>query len=116
MPRCGQVRRAEGAAPGRGVARVLRPSVPARRLPDIAPDGWEQSPVLACFHPSLEQRYEEAVQLHRNLEELSRAMRRGDAPERKPRPQPTLDEIRSEYRAEPVNVHEDVAELIGLCL
>ena len=85
-------------------------------LADIAPEGWEQSPLLACFHPSLEQRYEEAVQLHRNLEELSRAMRRKDAPEREPRPEPTLDEIRSECRAEPVNVQEEVTELIGLCL
>src|SRR5918995_2075555 len=85
-------------------------------LAEIAPEGWEQSPLLACFHPSLDQRYEEAVQLHRNLEELSRAMTRKDAPERLPRPEPTLDDIRSEYRAEPVNVQEEVTELIGLCL
>lgn len=85
-------------------------------LAEIAPDGWEQSPLLACFHPSLEQRYDEAVQLHRNVEKLSRAMRRKDAPEREPRPEPTRDEIRSEYRAEPVNVQEEVTELVGLCL
>ena len=85
-------------------------------LAEIAPEGWEQSPLLACFHPSVEQRYEEAVQLHRNVEELSRAMRRKDASEREPRPEPTLDEIRSEYRAEPANVQEEVTELIGLCL
>lgn len=23
-------------------------------LAEIAPDGWEQSPLLACFHPSVE--------------------------------------------------------------
>jgi hypothetical protein len=85
-------------------------------LAEIAPEGWEQSPLLACFHPSVEQRYEETVQLYRNIEELSRAMRRKDAPEREPQPEPTLEEIRSEYRAEPVNVEEEVTELIGLCL
>jgi len=85
-------------------------------LAEIAPESWEQSPLLACFHPSLEQRYDEAVQLHRNVEKLSRAMRRKDGPEREPRPEPTRDEIRSEYRAEPVNVQEEVTELIGLCL
>ena len=85
-------------------------------LAEIAPEGWEQSPLLACFHPSLEKRYAEAVQLHRNLEELSRAMRRKDAPEREPRPEPTLDEIRSEYRTEPVSVQKEVTELVGLCL
>jgi hypothetical protein len=85
-------------------------------LAEIAPDGWEQSPLLACFHPSVEQRYEEAVQLHRNIEELSRAMRRKDAHEREPEPEPTLDEIRNEYRAETVNVQEEATELVGLCL
>jgi hypothetical protein len=85
-------------------------------LAEIAPEGWEPSPLLACFHPSLEQRYEEAVQLHRNLEGLSRVMRRKDVPEREPEPEPTLDEIRNEYRAEPVNVQEEVTELVGLCL
>lgn len=24
-------------------------------LADIAPDGWTRSPLLACFHPSVEQ-------------------------------------------------------------
>lgn len=85
-------------------------------LAEIAPAGWEQSSLLACFHPSIEQRYEESVQLHRNLEELSRAMRPRDLPEREPRPEPTLEEIRSEYRAEPVKVQEEVTELVGLCL
>ena len=42
-------------------------------LAEIAPDGWEQSPLVACFHPSVEQRFEEAVQLHRNLESLRNA-------------------------------------------
>jgi hypothetical protein len=28
-------------------------------LADIAPEGRDQSPLLACFHTSLEQRYEE---------------------------------------------------------
>lgn len=36
-------------------------------LAEVAPDGWEQSPLLLCFHPSVEQRFEESVQLHRNI-------------------------------------------------
>ena len=28
-------------------------------LAEIAPSGWEQSRLLPCFHPSVEQRYEE---------------------------------------------------------
>ena len=36
--------------------------------------------------------------------------------EREPEPEPTLDEIRNEYRAETVDVQEEVTELVGLCL
>lgn len=30
-------------------------------LSELAPGGWEQSRLVACFHPSVEQKYEEAV-------------------------------------------------------
>jgi hypothetical protein len=43
-------------------------------------------------------------------------MRRRDAPEPDPRPEPALEDIQNQYRAEPVNVQEEVTELIGLCL
>src|SRR5439155_7839637 len=70
-------------------------------LAEIAPVGWEQSPLLACFHPSGEQAYEEAVQFHRNLESLRSLRRRPDGSAHAThvvRPEPTLEEIRSEYR------------------
>ena len=41
-------------------------------LDEIAQEGWERSPLRAVFHPSPEQVYEEALQLHRNLQELRR--------------------------------------------
>jgi hypothetical protein len=47
-------------------------------LTELAPDGWERSPLIACFHPSVEQRYEEAVQFHRNLESLRDVRRHPD--------------------------------------
>ncbi len=31
-------------------------------LTEIAPKGWEQSPLHACFHPSVEQRHQKAVE------------------------------------------------------
>src|SRR5947209_19870432 len=70
-------------------------------LNELAPDGWEHSPLLACFHPSIEQRYKEAVQLHRNLEALPDVRRRPDGTEHAievPSPEPTLEEVRREYR------------------
>ncbi|PYI84656.1 MAG: hypothetical protein DME26_12905 [Verrucomicrobia bacterium] len=39
-------------------------------LAEIALDSWHGSPLLACFHPSVEQAYPERLQVHRNLVEL----------------------------------------------
>jgi hypothetical protein len=87
-------------------------------LAEIAPDGWEQSPLLACFHPSVEQVFEESVQLNRNVESLRCAWKRRDASrsEAAPLPEPTLEEMRSKYQPEPVNAEEELTELIALCL
>jgi hypothetical protein len=43
----------------RGLAR-------ADVLDEIAPEGWEHSPLAAAFHPSVEQVYREALRFHRN--------------------------------------------------
>ena len=37
-------------------------------LAEVAPEGWEHSPLLACFHPSVEQVFEERLMFHRNTE------------------------------------------------
>jgi hypothetical protein len=87
-------------------------------LAEIAPQGWEQSPLLACFHPSPEQVFQEALQMHRNLEGLVRA-RREREPDNSmpvPRPEPTLQEIRAEWVDSPVKAAEEVTELVGRCL
>jgi hypothetical protein len=61
---------------------------------EIAPQGWERSPLLAVFHPSVEQVYREALRVHRNLERLPGRTH-------PPQPEPTLDEIRQSWRDEP---------------
>jgi hypothetical protein len=86
-------------------------------LAEIAPDGWEHSPLLACFHPSVEELYAERLSFHRNLEEWRRLGRRrwGTTPV-EPRPEPTLEDVRRGYEPSPVNEDEEVTELVGLCL
>ena len=37
-------------------------------LDEVAPEGWEDSPLVATFHPSLDQLYDQAVQMHRNMQ------------------------------------------------
>ena len=80
-------------------------------LQELAPDGWENSPPLAVFHPTLEQLHEEACRVHRNLAEL----RRADHPHPLP-PEPTLAELARDYRETTVETAQEVAELVGHCL
>jgi hypothetical protein len=86
---------------------------------EIASNGWERSPLLACFHPSVERVFEERLQLHRNMEGLRSAgnRRNGTAqPDVAPLAEPTLEEVRREYQPQPVRPREELTELAGLCL
>jgi hypothetical protein len=86
-------------------------------LAEIAPEGWEHSTLLACFHPSVEQLFEERVAMHRNLEAWRQlARRRQGTAALEPRPQPTLDDVRRAYDPSPVIEEEELTELVGLCL
>jgi hypothetical protein len=86
-------------------------------LDEIAPNGWERSPLSACFHPSVERLLEERLLMHRNLEELRRIRRRRDGDlSDAPSPEPTLDDVRREYEPSAVKQAEEVTELVGLCL
>jgi hypothetical protein len=87
-------------------------------LNEVAPDGWERSPLLACFHPSVEQVFQESVQMNRSVNALHRALKRrnASAPDPEPRPEPTLDVIRSTYQPQLVNMPEELTEVVGLCL
>lgn len=78
---------------------------------ELAPDGWVNSPLLAVFHPSPAQLYEEACRHHRNLASLRRPN------EQRPLPsEPTLDEVTREFREHPVEVEREIRELVGQCL
>ncbi len=60
-----------------------------------------------------------AVQLHRNIEKLrnGRPRRDNDVQEsERASSEPTLEKVRREYQATPVRSHEEVTELVGLCL
>lgn len=78
---------------------------------ELAPEGWENSPLVAVFHPSLEQCHAEAVRMRGNIQ----ALRRPDDMRPVP-PPPTLVEIAREYRDSPVEVEPEVRELVGRCL
>jgi hypothetical protein len=93
-------------------------------LAELAPDGWERSPLVAVFHPSPERVYEESVRMHANMEQLiaSRAkagsegeenVEKGGGERREP---PDLEKIRAEYQAEPIDAPRELRELVGRAL
>ena len=49
-------------------------------LAELAPHGWERSPLLTVCHPSVQQVYEETVRMHRNMANCPG--RKPDAPPR----------------------------------
>jgi hypothetical protein len=88
-------------------------------LSEIAPEGWMRSPLLACFHPSVERLFEERLQTHRTLDELRCGRRRCNQTATSDDacvPAPTLEDVRREYRSQPVQQDEEVTELVGDCL
>jgi hypothetical protein len=80
-------------------------------LDEISPEGWEQSPLLAVFHPSLDQVVEEAIQLHRNIQSLP-----WHDHSQPSRPEPTREEITATFRPTPIESEREVRELVGKCL
>jgi len=62
-------------------------------LSEIAPEGWQCSPLFSCFHPTPEQIFKDQGA-----------------------PEPTLEDIRTKCKDTPVNVTDEVTELVGRCL
>src|SRR5438093_635745 len=86
---------------------------------EVAPNGWEQSPLVACFHPSVARVFEERLQFHQNVAALRIAgsRRTGQAQvETEALPVPTLEDVRREYEPEPVQADAELTALVGLCL
>lgn len=77
---------------------------------ELAPNGWEASPLAMAFHPTLEQVFNEARRVHGNLDLLLTDDQRAGQPE------PTLDEVRKNFRQTPIEPERECGEIIGKCL
>lgn len=92
-------------------------------ISELCPDGWEQSPLFACFHPGPERRFEEHQNFARNLRELFADRREADPNHETPASDEcsSLEEFLAKYPPEAVALSSEAkmdepAELIGLCL
>ncbi|HZR18724.1 MAG TPA: hypothetical protein VFE51_15640 [Verrucomicrobiae bacterium] len=87
-------------------------------MQEIAPEGWEKSSLFVCFHPSPQQVLNERRKQHRHLEKLRRDFPQRKAGDPKPelRPEPTMEQVLADWKEIPINITEEVTELVGLCL
>jgi hypothetical protein len=95
-------------------------------MEELAPAGWEQSPLVRIFHPTPQQQFEEAVRMHENLARLSSAREEDQEngppssevqQTSRPRPEaPTLEKILAEYQPVPPEPEKEVRELVGRAL
>lgn len=80
----------------------------------LAPEGWDKSPLLALFHPSAEQRFQESLQMHQNIEKMRLAS--GSAgKELPPAPPPTRADFVDDAE-DIIAPDEEISRLVGTCL
>lgn len=79
---------------------------------ELAPEGWDRSPLLLVYHPTAEQVYQEAVQIRKNLGNLLK--KDPVSPEEKP--PLTLDAVKRDMIEHAPNPMEECADLLGCCL
>ncbi len=96
-------------------------------IAELCPDGWENSPLFACYYPSPRMRYEESLKWSRNLKRLglSRRMKQ-EEPREGAKDLPDESELSfEEYLLQnppaqvvisPQAAVNEPAELLGLCL
>jgi hypothetical protein len=79
---------------------------------ELAPEGWDRSPLLLVYHPTVEQVYEETLKIRENLRNPLK--REPASPE--VNPPLSLDAVRREMIYRAPNPTEECADLLGCCL
>lgn len=79
---------------------------------ELAPEGWNRSPLLLLYHPTAEQVYQEAVQIRENLRNLPKQAPLALDEE----PPLTLDAVKRDMIEQAPNPAEECADLLGCCL
>lgn len=77
----------------------------------FAPEGWQNSPLFLAFHPTPQQRYEEALRFHRNLKNLFKS--KDEASESK---EPRFEDFLNEKPEENFEPRKEIVDLLGCCL
>lgn len=79
-------------------------------LAELAPEGWEQSPLVRIFHPTLEQRLEEHLRINANIARLRGEATSGTAAAE------LIEETLQSHSEEPADPEAESVNLLGMCL
>lgn len=83
---------------------------------EIAPEGWQDSPLFRCFHPTPDQVLTERVRRHRRMEEFRMNRRKTEKPTPASESEPTMEDVLAKWEEHPVNIVEEVTEIVCRCL
>lgn len=79
---------------------------------ELAPEGWDRSPLLRISHPTAEQVYEETMRIRKNLRNLLKT----EPVSSKEEPPLTIETVRHNMIHRASNPVEECADLLGNCL
>ncbi|MDH5641472.1 MAG: hypothetical protein OEY28_09280, partial [Nitrospira sp.] len=79
---------------------------------ELAPEGWDRSPLLLIQHPTAEQVFEETRRIRENLKSLLRK----ESASSEEIPPLTLEAVRRDMIHRGANPMEECADLLGNCL
>jgi hypothetical protein len=83
---------------------------------ELVPEGWDSSPFLAVFHPSVDQIWQRSLMIHENLKKLGQALKSKKSGSPPPPPSPTREEIVAQWTDHPVDELSEVIDLMGRCV
>jgi hypothetical protein len=86
-------------------------------LAALAPAGWAHSPLVGCFHPTLERWHTERIAQHRHFADLTRNWPKpassSTIPPELPRPEPTFEDSRRDFSDPPLDPVHECTEIVG---
>lgn len=90
----------------------------AEMLATLAPEGWQRCPLRRIFHPTAEQKYEEAVRMRENLKHLKELSKKRDKTDRGTQEEtpPPRPEDFTEDPPDAGHPDDELTTLLGNCL
>ncbi len=84
---------------------------------ELAPKGWDESPLVRAFHPTVEQAYDETIRIQENINRLRTHVGRSqNANDDSKGDSPSFNEFKNAFHPQPIEPSEECIDLLGKCL